>query len=77
MAARDSRGEALMPTYVFRCKECGFRYEHTQPVDAPRPECPICEEEMGVEIQPAALKFKGTGWYATDYKRKEKNDDQG
>lgn len=62
-----------MPTYDYRCKKCGKTFEKFQsmteaPVKkCPRPKCGgMVERLIGGG---AALIFKGTGFYQTDYKK--------
>lgn len=38
--------------------------------DPPLTVCPHCEGELEQLVSAAAVRFKGTGWYATDYARK-------
>ncbi len=60
-----------MPTYVYRCEECDQEFERVQRItDDPGAECPSCSSERCVrQVVAAAFHLKGTGWYATDYKR--------
>ncbi|MBN1560567.1 zinc ribbon domain-containing protein [candidate division KSB1 bacterium] len=59
-----------MPTYDYRCKECGHRYEVFQSITAsPLTECPMCGGPVERLIgSGAGLVFKGSGFYITDYK---------
>lgn len=61
-----------MPTYEYKCGECGHRFEVFQRMT----DDPVCEcEECGGDVQrvlfPVAVHFKGTGFYTTDYARKK------
>lgn len=41
--------------------------------DAPVKQCPECHKESVVRIvSPAGFQLKGTGWYVTDFKDKDK-----
>ena len=66
-----------MPTYEYRCRDCRHAFESFQRIsDAPVQLCPSCGE-MRVERLISAgggIVFKGTGFYATDYRR---SDDRG
>lgn len=60
-----------MPTYEYRCGACGHRFERFQKMsDEPVRSCPECgEEEAERLISPGGgLVFKGSGFYATDYR---------
>jgi putative FmdB family regulatory protein len=57
-----------MPTYEYQCPE-GHAFEKLQRMaDKPRAKCPTCGK-MGVRkiSGGAALVFKGSGFYITDY----------
>jgi putative FmdB family regulatory protein len=61
-----------MPTYEYRCKRCRHELEMLQSfTDAPLTRCPKCRK-MGLERligAGAGIIFKGSGFYATDYKK--------
>ena len=62
-----------MPTYDYRCPKCGNEFELFQPITAP-PEaaCPVCGEPAKRMISSGiGVIFKGTGFYQTDYKKKD------
>lgn len=64
--------EIVMPTYTYRCTDCDhdFTLFHGMLETGDR-ECPLCggvaKRRMGTG---AGLIFKGSGFYETDYKRK-------
>ena len=62
-----------MPTYVYACERCGHRFELLQGIsDPPRKRCPRCRGKVKrVITSGGGLIFKGSGFYVTDYKRKE------
>ena len=62
-----------MPTYDYRCKDCGHRFEAFQSMkDDPLTECPVCNGAVERLIGGGAgLVFKGSGFYITDYKNKK------
>lgn len=66
-----------MPIYVFRCVECGARYDvfRVSPAPPEPPSCIHCDGQTRLELQPATPHFHGSGFYATDYKRREKKDE--
>ena|SRR5262249_37925231 len=59
-----------MPTYAYRCQNCGSEFEKFQKfADAPVKKCPVCGKgPVRRQFQPAAIVFKGSGWYATDHR---------
>ena len=62
-----------MPTYDYRCTDCGHRFEAFQAMSAdPLTECPLCGKSVERLISGGAgLIFKGSGFYITDYKNKK------
>lgn len=62
-----------MPTYEYRCSECGQLSEAVQKMsDAPLVTCPHCGHESlkRVVTGGAGVIYKGEGWYVTDYSKK-------
>jgi putative FmdB family regulatory protein len=60
-----------VPIYEYECKQCGNRFERIQKFSDPRVEsCPKCAGKVEQVLTAAAVQFKGSGWYATDYARK-------
>lgn len=60
-----------MPIYVFRCDDCGEKFERLQKLSDPDPDvCPHCGERHNVHRQVTAPAFRlaGSGWYETDFK---------
>jgi putative FmdB family regulatory protein len=57
-----------MPTYEYRCPE-GHLFEKFQRMnEKPRAKCPVCGKPATRKISGgAALVFKGSGFYITDY----------
>jgi putative FmdB family regulatory protein len=56
-----------MPTYEFRCVDCGNRVEVFQRIgDEPLTVCEVCGGTMRKVFHPAGIVFKGSGFYATD-----------
>lgn len=57
-----------MPLYEYKCSKCGRRFEKIEHFDAPEiQKCPKCGSKAERQLAPAAIQFKGTGWYVTDY----------
>ncbi len=65
-----------MPTYEYRCKDCGFEFEEFQSMAAESlTVCPRCAGRVRRMISGGGgLIFKGSGFYETDYKRKSNPD---
>ncbi len=59
-----------MPTYQYRCSECGHEFEEMQTITAdPITECPNCSGKVQRVISGGGgFLFKGTGFYITDYR---------
>ena len=59
-----------MPTYEYRCPECGTDFEKFQKMsDEPVAECPGCGAAAQRRLSGGAgLLFKGSGFYITDYR---------
>ncbi len=61
-----------MPTYDYRCKKCGHRFELFHGIkDETVRRCPKCRgRSERVPAGGAGLLFKGSGFYITDYRSK-------
>jgi putative FmdB family regulatory protein len=63
-----------MPLYEYECEQCGARFEVIQRFSDPAIEaCRTCGGPVHKLISPPAIQFKGTGWYITDYAKKNGN----
>jgi len=62
-----------MPTYEYRCEDCGHEFEAFQTMSEPPVErCPVCNGKVKRIISGGAgFLFKGSGFYITDYRSKE------
>ena len=59
-----------MPIYEYDCKKCGKAIEVIQKFsDPPLTTCPTCQGPVEKKISLTSFQLKGTGWYATDYKK--------
>ena len=60
-----------MSLYVYKCRDCGVRFERRQSIHAESIKiCPECEGEVYRLIQPVGIVFKGSGFYVTDNRTK-------
>lgn len=65
-----------MPTYGYRCGNCGHQFEIIQRIsDAPLTTCPKCQGKLSKMLYPVGISFKGSGFYTTDYKDSGKSPD--
>ncbi len=63
-----------MPTYEYECEGCGHTFEEFQSMSAATlKNCPKCRQDKLQRLigAGAGIIFKGSGFYETDYKRKE------
>jgi len=60
-----------MPLYEYECDN-GHRFEMIRKFsDPPIAVCPTCGAPVHKLISSPAFQFKGSGWYVTDYARKD------
>ena len=62
-----------MPTYDYRCRKCGHRFELFHSIKDEKPKrCPRCKGRAERMISSGTgLIFKGTGFYTTDYRSRQ------
>lgn len=61
-----------MPLYEYQCESCAHRFERIQKFsDPPVETCPQCGGTVKKLLSSPAIQFKGSGWYITDYARKD------
>ena len=67
-----------MPNYDYECASCGYVFEAFQKMsDKPLTKCPKCQKKIRRLISGGAgLIFKGSGFYATDYRKGKKSEDK-
>ncbi len=61
-----------MPTYGYECNNCGFEFDKFQSMSAPvLKKCPKCRKLKLKRLigAGAGVIFKGSGFYATDYRK--------
>jgi putative FmdB family regulatory protein len=63
-----------MPLYEYQCASCGKSIEILQKVsDEPIVICPDCgSAQLKKKVSATRFQLKGTGWYVTDFKNKDK-----
>jgi putative FmdB family regulatory protein len=64
-----------MPLYEYKCPICGASFDRIEHVPGhPSLPCPNCGgialRQLGVSL----LRFKGSGWYVTDYAKPRRSD---
>ena len=64
-----------MPIYEYRCEQ-GHTFEVIQRMtDGPVSACQTCDAPVQRVFHPVAVHFKGSGFYTTDYGRKQDSSD--
>ena len=67
-----------MPTYQYECEACQHEFEALQGMAEPKlKKCPKCGKQKLVRLigSGSGMIFKGSGFYATDYKKKSPSSD--
>ena len=65
--------ELTMPIYKYKCKSCGHEFEEFRMVsNTDIPKCEKCGSEVKKIFGRVGVKFKGSGFYENDYKKKDK-----
>jgi len=64
-----------VPIYEYECEDCGKVFETFVKInEPPEKKCPYCEgTRVKKLISNCSFQLKGTGWYATDYAKKDAN----
>ncbi len=67
-----------MPIYEYECEDCGDNFEVFLGFkDPPVKECLHCKSSnIRKLVSNCSFQLKGTGWYVTDYARKDAQKDQ-
>ena len=61
-----------MPVYEYECVSCSHRFELKQGFDAePAESCPLCQSLSRRKFHAPTVIYKGSGFYTTDYARKD------
>ena len=67
-----------MPIYEYECVNCNHRFELKQGFDAePTESCPLCQGTSRRKFHAPTVIYKGSGFYATDYARKDQPSSDG
>lgn len=62
--------EGIVPTYQYRCTECGEELEAVQKFsDDPLTVCPACQGSLRKVFSPVGIVFKGSGFYRNDSRK--------
>jgi putative FmdB family regulatory protein len=62
-----------VPTYQYACTECGEQFDVVQKfTDDPLTTCSACGGRLRKVFTPVGVLFKGSGFYRTDSRAKEK-----
>jgi putative FmdB family regulatory protein len=64
-------GSSSLPLYEYKCEKCGHQFEKIEGHTASETKkCPKCGAKARRMLSKAAIQFKGSGWYVTDYGKK-------
>lgn len=67
-----------MPIYEYICEKCGSHIEVIQKInDAPLKRCAKCRGKLEKTVSRTSFQLKGSGWYVTDYSRKDASGGKG
>lgn len=56
-----------MPTYAYRCADCGHAFDVVQAfTDDSLTECPVCGGRLRKQFAAVGVTFNGSGFYRTD-----------
>jgi putative FmdB family regulatory protein len=60
-----------MPIYEYECAKCGVFEINQRITEDPLRKCPTCRSKVKKLISNTSFQLKGSGWYVTDYARKD------
>jgi putative FmdB family regulatory protein len=64
-----------MPTYEYACRQCGQHIEVFQRLaEEPLTVCGVCGGQLRKVFHPAGILFKGSGFYSTDNRAKQRTE---
>jgi putative FmdB family regulatory protein len=65
-----------LPLYEYKCLKCRRHTDKIEKVSGPHlKKCPHCGGKVESVVTAPAIKFKGSGWYVTDYAAKSSGGD--
>ena len=65
-----------MPTYDYRCRDCGHEFEIQQSFsDDALTVCPVCQGNLRKVFGAVGISFKGSGFYKTDSRSSSSSSD--
>jgi putative FmdB family regulatory protein len=64
--------EQELPIYEYECGKCGVFEVMQKITDDALERCPRCKRKVKKLISESSFVLKGSGWYATDYAKKDK-----
>jgi len=62
-----------VPIYEYHCSKCGDFETMQKMSDKPLAQCPTCRRKVTKLISSTTFQLKGSGWYITDYARKDES----
>jgi putative FmdB family regulatory protein len=66
-----------VPLYEYACLKCDRHTDKIEPVAGPHlKKCPHCGGKVESVITAPSIKFKGSGWYVTDYAAKSNTSEE-
>jgi len=67
-----------MPIYEYECQKCGDVFEVMQKISDPAPKSHSCGSRRVKRVMSqSSFVLKGSGWYVTDYGRKDQGGNKG
>ena len=68
----------ILPTYEYICMQCEYKVDYFQRINDPlKTECPKCHGSLKRMVTTGVgLIFKGSGFYETDYKKRDQGKDE-
>ncbi len=64
-----------MPTYEYKCLQCGRSFDLSHPIGAEPGPCPVCGGTVRRIYSSIGVIFKGSGFHSTDYRKTTPKDE--